>query len=71
MDGLPSETPEVLRCLIAESEAHHREQIVHLQSLVTRGESTDKTLHIIGQIEDTLAALRSREAYLRALQSGR
>ncbi len=71
MKGLPGETPEVLRDLIVKSEAHRREQIAHLQSLAERGESMDEAVQALGRIEDTLAAMRSREAYLRALQSGR
>ena len=67
MDGLPAETADVLRVLIAESEEHRGEQMALLHALNGRGENTDEAIHVLGQIEDTLAAMRSRRAYLQAL----
>jgi hypothetical protein len=67
MDGLPAETADVLRDLIATSEAHRGEQMALLHALSGRGESTDEAIRVLGQIEDTLAAMRSRRAYLQAL----
>jgi len=68
MDGLPADTVEVLDDLIALSQAHWNEQIATLHALGGRGKSSKATLQILGQIEDTLAAIRSRRAYLHALQ---
>lgn len=70
MDGLPGETPEVLRDLIAKSEPHRQEQIGQLHALAARGESTDEAVQVLGRIANTPATMRAREAYLRALQSG-
>ena len=70
MDGLPAETVDVLDDLIAQSEAHRDEHIATLHTLSSRGESSTAILTILGQIEDTLAAMRSRRAYLQALQPG-
>jgi hypothetical protein len=68
MDGSTAETDEVLGDLIAQSEAHRDRQMALLHSLSMRGESTIEALHVLGQIEDTLAGMRSRRAFLRALQ---
>jgi hypothetical protein len=68
MDGLPAETVDVLDDLIAQSEAHRDEHIATLHTLVSRGESSTAIREILGQIEDTRAAMRSRRAYLHALQ---
>lgn len=67
MDGLPAETADVLGDLIAESEAHRGEQIALLHALNDRGESVAEAIRILGQIEDTLAAMRARRAFLQAL----
>lgn len=68
MDGLPAETSHVLADLIARSESHRDEQMALLHSLSDRGENTIEALHILAQIEDTLAAMRSRRGYLQALE---
>lgn len=67
MDGLPTETTEVLGNLIAQSEAHRTEQMALLYALSGRGDNTAEALRVLGQIEDTLAAMRSRRAFLHAL----
>lgn len=67
MDGLPTETAEVLGNLIAQSEAHRGEQMALLHALSGRSESTSEALRVLGQIENTLAAMRSRRAFLHAL----
>jgi hypothetical protein len=69
MDGLPEETVSVLRGLIARSEAHREEQIQRVHDLTARGQSTAEARRVLHQIEDTLAALRGRRAYLRMLES--
>ena len=68
MDGLPAETADVLGDLIAQSKAHRTEQMATLHTLSERGENTTQALRTLRQIEDTLAAMRSRRAYLQALQ---
>ena len=68
MDGLPAEAVDVLDDLVAQSEAHRDEHIATLHTVGSRGESSTATPEILGQIEDTLAAMRSRRAYLHAPQ---
>ena len=69
MEGLPEETVSVLRDLIAQSEAHREEQIRCVHDLRARGQSTAEARRVLRQIEDTLAVLRGRRAYLRMLES--
>ncbi|MER2264505.1 hypothetical protein [Methylobacterium oxalidis] len=71
MDRLPGETPAVLRDLITRSETNRQEQRAHLQNLAARGESTAEAVQMQERIEDSLAALRARQGYLRALEGGR
>ena len=71
MDGLPAESAEVLRDLITQSETHRQEQIAHLHDLIIRGESTAEAVKVLGQIEETLAVMRGRQAYLRMIGSSR
>lgn len=68
MNGLPAETAKVLKDLIAQSEIHREEQMALLHSLIKRGESTKEALHLLGHIEDTLAAMRSRRSYLQVME---
>ena len=45
------------------------QQIKLLHDLNARGESTTEALRVLQDIEDSLAALRGRRAYLRMLES--
>ncbi len=67
MDGLAEESVCVLQELIIRSEEHRDQQMKLLHDLTAREQSAAEALQILGEIEDSLAALRSRRAYLRML----
>ena len=59
---------KLLGDLIARGEVHQDEGLITLDALGSHGESSTAILQILGQIEDTLATMPSRRAYLKALQ---
>ncbi|ACL58594.1 hypothetical protein [Methylobacterium nodulans] len=70
MAELPEDTTlDVIEQLIDEGETRRAEQVLLIEMQDRRGQDTTEAEQVLQEIEDTLAALHCRRAYLRAMQT--
>ncbi|MFE1600502.1 hypothetical protein [Methylobacterium sp. ID0610] len=71
MAELPEDTTlDVVDQLIGEGETRRAEQVLLVAMLARRGEDATAARQMLREIEDTLATLHCRRAYLRAMKTG-
>ncbi|WFT82064.1 MULTISPECIES: hypothetical protein [unclassified Methylobacterium] len=70
MAELPEDTAlDVIEQLIAEGAARQAEQVLLVEAQERRGQDTAEARQVLREIEETLAALHCRRAYLQAMQA--